>query len=453
MVRQAFLSSRVVLPDGIAPAIVLVSGGVIESVLRRDRGDFAVPEGYLVRDFCDLCILPGLVDTHVHINEPGRTEWEGFVTATRAAAAGGYTTLVDMPLNCLPETTTVDALEKKRAAAAGKCRVDWAAWGGVVGDNQEHIEPLAAAGVPGYKCFLIYPGIEGFTMVDEAQLRAALPYVARSGLPLLVHAELAGPLDSVAPNLIGADWTKYATWLASRPDEAETSAIHLMIDLCREFKCHVHIVHLSSAKALATLSDARAEGLPITVETCPHYLHFAAEQIPDGATLYKCAPPIRGRANRECLWEGLLSGVIDLVASDHSPGPPAMKWFDTGSFQQAWGGIAGLSVSLPVMWSELRRRGLALTYIARWMAEAPARLAGFDDRKGSIAAGKDADLTVFDPDASFTLTPERLHYRHPISPYLGEALLGVVKHTFVRGHEVFADGTFLGEPIGQELRR
>jgi len=449
MVRQAFLSTRVVLPEGTMRATVLVADGSIASVFRGRM----VPDGYSVRDFGDLCILPGLVDTHVHINEPGRTEWEGFATATRAAAAGGFTTVVDMPLNCLPETTTVEALELKREAAAGKCWVDWAAWGGVVGDNQAHIAPLAAAGVAGYKCFLIYPGIDGFSMIDEAQLREALPHVARSGLPLLVHAELSGPLEAAAAGLSGADWTKYSTYLASRPDEAEVSAIQLMIDLCREFQCAIHIVHLSSAKALAMLGNARAEGLPITVETCPHYLYFAAEEIADGATLMKCAPPIRGKVNRDCLWEGLLTGVIDLVASDHSPCPPEMKRLNTGNFQQAWGGIAGLSVSLPVMWTGLRRRGLALDSLARWMAEGPAKLAGLSKRKGRIEARFDADMVVFDPDVSFTLTAEQLHYRHAISPYVGETLWGMVKHTFVRGHEVFADGTFADSPMGMELRR
>ena len=449
MVRQAFLSTRVVLPEGTGPATVLVADGVIASVFRGR----VVPDGYSVRDFGDLCLLPGLIDTHVHINEPGRTEWEGFAAATRAAAAGGFTTVVDMPLNCLPETTTVAALELKRAAAAGQCWVDWAAWGGVVGDNQLHIAPLAASGVAGYKCFLIYPGIDGFSMIDEAQLREALPHVARSGLPLLVHAELAGPLEEAAAGLDGADWTKYSTYLASRPDEAEVSAIELMIELCREFRCAIHIVHLSSAKALAILGAARAEGLPITVETCPHYLHFAAEDIADGATLLKCAPPIRGKANRDCLWEGLLSGVIDLVASDHSPCPPEMKRLDTGNFQQAWGGIAGLSVSLPVMWSGLRRRGLTLDYVAQWMAGGPAKLAGLGKRKGRIAAGFDADLAAFDPEASFTLTAEQLHYRHAISPYVGEKFWGIVRHTFVRGDEVFADGVFADSPIGMELRR
>jgi allantoinase len=448
MVRQAFLSTRVVLPEGIGPATVLVEDGRIESVSHGR----SIPHGYWVSDCGDDCILPGLVDTHVHINEPGRAEWEGFKTATRAAAAGGYTTLVDMPLNCLPETTTVEALEQKRAVAQGKCHVDWAAWGGVVADNRQHVSQLAAAGVRGFKCFLIHPGIEGFTMVDEAQLRAALPHVAESGLPLLVHAELAAPLEAAAASLVDADWTKYTTYLASRPDEAELAAIRLMIDLCREFKCRIHIVHLSSADALTMLANARSEGLPITVETCPHFLHLAAEQVPDGATLFKCAPPIRSKINQHCLWEGLLTGVIDLVASDHSPCPPEMKRLETGNFQQAWGGIASLSVSLPVMWTSLRERHLPLTWIARWMAEQPAKLAGLHGRKGSIAAGHDADLVIFDPEASFTLNADRLHYRHPVSPYLGEHLWGAVKKTFLRGEEIFSDGVFLGKPLGMELR-
>ena len=448
MVRQAFLSARVVLPEGIGPATVLVADGRIESVHHGQ----CVPDDYVVRDFGNNCILPGLVDTHVHINEPGRTDWEGFETATRAAAAGGYTTLVDMPLNCMPETTTITALEQKRAAAQGKCHVDWAAWGGVVAGNQEHISALAAAGVLGFKCFLIHPGIEGFTMVDEAQLRAALPHIAATGLPLLVHAELSAPLKAAAASLADADWTKYSTYLASRPDEAELAAIRLMIELCREFQCRIHIVHLSSAEALTMLANARYEGLPITVETCPHYLHLAAEEIPDGATLFKCAPPIRSKINQHCLWEGLLTGVIDLVASDHSPCPPEMKRLDTGNFQHAWGGIAGLSVSLPVMWTSLRERGRPLNWIARWMAEQPAKLAGLSGRKGTIAAGHDADLVIFDPEAAFTLTADRLYYRHPVSPYMGEELWGTVKKTFLRGEEIFSDGVFLGEPLGMELR-
>lgn len=449
MPLQAFSSLRVVLADGIRPATLLVEGGKIRSIASHGQ----IPNGCQVHDFGNNYLLPGLVDTHVHINEPGRTEWEGFATATCAAAAGGYTTLVDMPLNCLPETTTVAALHQKRRAAQGKCRVDWAAWGGVVADNQQHILPLAAEGVPGYKCFLVYPGIEGFTMVDREQLRRAMPHVAESGLPLLVHAELEGPLETAAKHLNDADWRQYATYLASRPEEAELEAIEWMLSLSREFGSKIHIVHLSSAKALDMLRAARVEGLPITVETCPHYLHFTAEQIPDGATLFKCAPPIRQQANRERLWQGLKEGIIDLIATDHSPCPPEMKRLEEGNFQRAWGGIASLSIGFSVIWTEARTRGLAITDLVRWMSTAPAKLAGLDYRKGLLAEGYDADLVAFDPEAKFTVTPEGLYYRHPVSPYLGEELFGSVKATILGGVPVFAEGWFPGEPPGKELRR
>ena len=448
MFSNAFVSRRVVTPEGVRPAAVLVEGERISAVVPPGQ----VPTHAAVHNFGDAAILPGLVDSHIHINEPGRTEWEGFETATRAAAAGGYTLVVDMPLNCLPATTTVDALRKKRECAQRSSRVDWTFWGGVVHDNRASIEPLAAAGVSGFKCFLIHPGIDGFTMVTESQLRAALPHVVRTGLPLLVHAELPGPIDAATSGLAHANWREYTTYLQSRPDDAELTAIRLLLSLCREYSFRLHIVHLSTASALEMLQSARAEGLPVTVETCPHYLHFAAEDIPDGATLFKCAPPIRSRQNRELLWQALRDGIIDLVATDHSPCPPEMKRLETGGFCSAWGGIAGVSVALPVMWTEAARRGFTLLDLAKWMAEGTARLAGRAARKGKIAPGYHADFLVFDPDSEFAVSADCLHYRHRVSPYLGERLRGVVLQTYLRGQCVYDRGEFPGAPSGKECR-
>jgi allantoinase len=443
---QAFRAQRVVTLDGIRAAAILVEGERIQAVVSPDQ----ISDRYRIADFGDAAILPGLVDSHVHINDPGRTEWEGFETATRAAAAGGYTMLVDMPLNCLPATTSLAALQAKRAAAQGRCRVDWAAWGGVVHDNQSEVEALALAGVRGFKCFLINPGIDGFTMVTEHQLRLALPHIARTGLPLLVHAELSSAIDRATDALANADWSRYSTYLQSRPDEAELDAIRLMLALCREYGFRLHIVHLTTSRALPELCAARAEGLPVSVETCPHYLRLSAETIPDRATLCKCAPPIRSRENCERLWQGLRDGTIDMVVTDHSPCPPAMKRLSEGDFRTAWGGIASLSVALPLMWTEASRRGFTLLDLARWMSAAPARLAGCDARKGRIAAGYDADFVVFDVDREFVVTEEKLHYRHPVSPYLGETLRGIVKATYLRGSAVFTEGNSSGVPIGQE---
>jgi allantoinase len=444
---HAFLSSRIVTPHGTQPGALLIEDSRIRAICRPSE----LPADVTRHDCGNDAILPSLVDTHIHINQPGRTEWEGFRTATRAAAAGGYTTLVDMPLNCLPETTTVAALEAKRQAAQGECFVDWAAWGGAVADNRQHILPLAQAGVLGFKCFLIYPGCDGFTMIDQQQLEAALPSIAKTGLPLLVHAELAGPIDLAAQSLHNADWRRYATYLASRPDEAELEAIRLMIRLCRQYRFRLHIVHLSTALALADLQAARAEGLPLTVETCPHYLHFAAEEIPDEATLLKCAPPIRSKANQNALWQALQDGTIDMIVTDHSPCPPEMKRLDEGRFDQAWGGIASLSISLSAMHTDCQQRGLTLDHIARWMSSAPAALAGIANQAGSLAPGREANFILFDPEASRTITTQDLHHRHPISPYLGETLRGIVKATYLRGVPVYQTGSFAANPIGREL--
>jgi allantoinase len=444
---QAFLSKRIVTPRGMQAGALLVEGERILGICRPSE----IPADAVTHDCGNDALLPGLVDTHVHINEPGRTEWEGFRTATRAAAAGGYTTLIDMPLNCLPETTTVPALEDKRRAAQGKCFVDWAAWGGAVADNQQHLLPLARAGVLGFKCFLIYPGCDGFTMIDQQQLEAALPFITESGLPLLVHAELAGPIDAAMEQLRNANWQQYATYLASRPDEAELGAIRLMVRLCRQYGFRLHIVHLSTALALEELHAARAEGLPITVETCPHYLHFASEEIADGATLLKCAPPIRSRSNQQKLWQGLRDGIIDMIVTDHSPCPPEMKHADAGRFDLAWGGIPSLSLALAVIHTECRRRGFTLDHIVRWMSSAPAALSGISHRVGSLADGCDANFIIFDTESKFTVTAEQLHYRHAISPYLNETLHGIVKATHLRGEAVYREGSFVQTPHGREL--
>jgi len=448
MSLRGFRSKRVVTPEGVRPGTILVEGETIREVVSKGE----IPASIPLKDFGELAILPGLVDSHVHVNEPGRTEWEGFFTATRAAAAGGYTLIVDMPLNCLPATTTVAALEKKRECARAASRVDWALWGGVESNNQGRIEDLTKAGVPGFKCFLIHPGIDGFTMVTEGELRTALSHIVKTGLPLLVHAELSGPIDAAMEGLANADWRRYETYLRSRPDESELLAIQLLLRLCREFGFRLHIVHLATSKAIEMLRAAKTEGLPITVETCPHYLFFAAEEIPDGATLHKCAPPIRMRENCEELWRALQEGVIDFVVTDHSPCPPEMKKLEEGNFRTAWGGIASLSVALPIMWTEASKRGFVLTEIVKWMAAGPARLAGFGMRKGKIAAGLDADFVVFDPVAEFVLGEEHLHYRHKISPYFGKQLKGIVHETYVRGNCVFVNGEFPGEVRGKECR-
>jgi allantoinase len=448
---QAFRSTRVLTPNGLAPATLLVEQGRITAV----AGWGEVPPASKLRDFGDSVILPGLVDSHVHINEPGRTEWEGFHTATQAAAAGGVTTLVDMPLNCAPETIDLHALKAKRNAAQGQARVDWATWGGVVRGNTDALLSLVDAGVPGFKCFLIDSGIDGFAWVDEADLRLALDRLRGSGLPLLVHAELAGPVNAATQelNATNADWRKYSTYLASRPDEAEVDAIAMLVRLAEEFDTPIHIVHLASAQALPLLAAARRQGLPITVETCVHYLRFAAEEILDGATEFKCAPPIRNAENREALWNALNEGLIDMVTTDHSPCPPAMKGREEGRWDLAWGGIASLGLALPVLWTAMARRGIGIEKLGQWMAAAPAGLAGLTGRKGTLAAGADADFVVFNPDAEWTVTEKHLHFRHKLSPYLGADLQGQVLETWLRGEQVYDANHFVGNARGKELVR
>jgi allantoinase len=452
---QAFRSTRVLTPEGLRPATLLVENERIAAVLGWDDA----PSTAVVHDFGDFVLMPGLVDSHVHINEPGRTEWEGFWTATRAAASGGVTTVIDMPLNCVPETTDVKALEAKRTAAQGKTWVDWATWGGVVRGNSEALPALAASGIPGFKCFLIDSGIDGFAWVNEADLQLALSKVRGTGIPLLAHAEVAGPIEAAtaALNAQGADWREYSTYLASRPDAAEVEAIALLIRLADEFQTPVHIVHLSTAQALPLIAEARSRGVPITVETCVQYLWFAAENIPDGATEFKCAPPIRGAANREALWVALENGLIDLVATDHSPCPPDMKHRVEGRFDLSWGGVASLGLALPVMWTAMMLRGMDLNKsmerLAAWMSAGPAKLARLAGQKGALTGGADADFAVFDPDAPWTVAINDLHFRHKLSPYLCAKLKGRVVETWLRGEQIFSQDGFSDSPSGRELVR
>jgi len=439
---------RVVTAGEISAAAVHVADGIVQRITAWDD----VPPLATLVDAGDDVVMPGVVDSHVHVNEPGRTEWEGFATATRAAAAGGVTTIVDMPLNSIPPTTTVEAFHRKREAAAGQCWVDVGLWGGAVPGNAGELRRLVDAGVHGFKCFMVDSGVPEFGFVGEGDLRAALREIAASGSTLLCHAELPGPIEAAHAATVGLDPRRYATYVRSRPREAEDLAIALLVDLCRETRARVHVVHLSSASALDTLRRARDEGLPFTAETTPHYLHFAAEEIPDGATPFKCAPPIRERDNREKLWGALGEGLVSLVVSDHSPCTPELKKMEAGDFAAAWGGIASLQLGLPVVWSDARRRGRTLVDLAAWMCEGPARLAQLD-RKGSIAPGKDADLVIWDPDAEVTIAPAMIEHRHKVTPYAGERLSGAVRATYVRGRRVFRAGRLADRPEGRILLR
>jgi allantoinase len=391
----------------------------------------------------DEVLLPGLVDTHVHVNEPGRTDWEGFATATRAAAAGGITTIIDMPLNSVPPTIDAQALRVKRAAALGQIHVDVGFWGGAVPGNEDQRPRLHAAGVFGFKCFTVDSGVPEFPPLDEQGLLQAARQAAQIGGLLLVHAEDAATIAG-APGPAGV---AYAGFLRSRPGAAETAAIAAVIDAARRSGARMHVLHLSSADAVPLIAAARRDGLAVTAETCPHYLTLTAEDVPDGATQFKCCPPIRERANRELLWDALSEGIIDCVVSDHSPCPPELKHLEQGDFGAAWGGISSLQIALPVIWTQARARGHSLADVARWMAVLPAKIAGLP-RKGTIAPGYDADLVVLAPDESFVVEAAKLYHRHRLTPYAGQTLRGVVRRTWLRGTPVSGD-----RPAGRLLAR
>jgi allantoinase len=434
-------STRVITPEGTRAASVQVTGGTITAVLPYDA---PVPDGARLEDVGDHVVLPGLVDTHVHVNDPGRTEWEGFWTATRAAAAGGITTLVDMPLNSLPPTTTVDHLRVKQKVAADKAHIDVGFWGGALPDNVADLRPLHEAGVFGFKCFLSPSGVDEFPHLDQEQLARSMAEIASFDGLLIVHAEDPHHL-AAAPQHGGP---KYAHFLASRPRDAEDTAIANLIAQAKRFDARVHILHLSSSDALPLIAEARAEGVRVTVETCPHYLALTAEEVPDGASEFKCCPPIREAANQDLLWQALADGTIDCVVTDHSPSTPDLK---TDDFATAWGGISGLQLSLAAVWTAARKRGHSLEDVVRWMSTATAGLVGLD-RKGAIEAGRDADFAVVAPDETFTVDPASLQHRNRVTAYAGRTLHGVVKSTWLRGERIVADGAFT-EPKGRLLTR
>ena len=435
------------MPDSIGARSIHVYSGVIAAVRDYDEID----------SYCELVqadessvIMPGLVDTHVHVNSPGRTEWEGFESATQAAAAGGTTTLVDMPLNSIPATTTLAALRTKIDEAKDKCFVDVAFWGGVVPGNTAELAPLLLAGVVGFKCFLVPSGVDEFQHVTEADLREAMPVLAQFEALLIVHAELPGPIDRAAVSSSGSRGD-YQTFLDSRPRTAENDAVEMMIRLSREFGTRVHIVHLSSSDAVPLLREAQAQGVAITAETCPHYLYFAADEIPAGATEFKCCPPIRERENREQLWNGLADGTIEMIVSDHSPCPGSMKLRDSGDFLAAWGGISSVQLRLPVVWTEAQRRGYSFHDLTKWLCENPARQINQEWRKGSIAVDQHADFVIWDPYREFTVNAADLYHRHKLTPYTGQRLNGVVRQTFLRGSRIYDDGALLATPNGRML--
>ena len=452
-------SQRVVTPDATRPASIHIRGGKIVGILEFSDS----PAGCPLDEAGDAVVMPGVVDTHVNVNEPGCRDGEGFEAATRAAAAGGITTLMDMSPNSIPMTMTVEAVSAKQDAADGKCYVDVGLWGGVVPGNEPELAPMVAAGVFGFTCCLGSSGAAGFPIVSEVDLRVAMPAIARLGVPLLVHAELQGPIDAalarppvrrgLLTRLVTAQRShrRYGQYLASHPKDAETEAVTLMIALCREFRTRIHILHLSSSDALTPLFHARLARLPITAETCPHYLSFVAEEIADGATAFKCAPPIRERENREFLWAALAGGLIQMVVSSHSPGPTS-RARQSDDFGRAWAGISSLQLSLSATWTGAAARRYTLNQVADWMCRMPARVAGLD-RKGVIEPGYDADLVIFDPDAEFTVDAAILHDSHTRTPYVGRRLRGVIERTYLRGHRIYERGKPIENPYGRVLAR
>jgi allantoinase len=440
MKKTAIISERVIIPAGIRKAVVLIEDGKIADVLDE------LPDGnFDVIDIGNKVLMPGVVDPHVHINEPGRTEWEGFDTITKAAIAGGITTLVDMPLNSSPVTTTAAAFDEKinscfdKLSMTIKLHCNCGFWGGIIPGNSREIEPLIEKGVLGFKAFLTHSGIDEFPNVTEEDLRKAMPIIAKHDLPLLVHCELSTDVRGQKSEV----GTSYHNYILSRPKKWEDDAITLMIRLCEEFNCRVHIVHLSSADSIEQIAEAKRKGLPLTVETAQHYLYFNAENIKDKQTQFKCAPPIREQENNFMLQQALKFGIIDFVATDHSPAPPAMKELTSGDFMKAWGGISSIQFALPALWTATKKYGAIVSEMGKWLCERPAILPGLENIKGKIEKGYDADFVVWDPDKKFTVREEIIHHKHKMTPYLNEELNGVVEQTWLKGEKVFDNGQFI----------
>jgi allantoinase len=438
-------SKRVLLPSGLEAAQLHIKEGKIQAI----RAFGTDPGGILLEDRGNSILAPGLVDVHVHLNEPGRTEWEGFDTGTRAALAGGITRLIEMPLNASPVTTTVANFQTKLAAAQSRIHMHCGFWGGLVPDNLSELDALLKAGVFGLKAFLTHSGIDEFPDTGEKEIRAALEILKKYDRPLLAHCEVDGPNPDA--HLLAENPRSYQAYLKSRPREWENEAIRLMIRLCRETGARVHIVHLSSADLLPEIRSAKAEGLPLTVETCPHYLFFNAETIEDGKTAWKCAPPIREKENNDQLWEALADGTIDFVATDHSPAPPEIKELESGNFKKAWGGIAGLQFLLPALWTPARERGFSPEQVLKLVSENPVKCLLPGEPAAQLVEGAVADLLVWNPDAEWTLEEAQVLHRHKTTPYLGQTFRGVIESTFVAGKKAYDSGRILHLGSGSVL--
>ncbi|XP_044526835.1 allantoinase, mitochondrial-like [Gracilinanus agilis] len=444
-------SSRVVVDDAVVPAEIVIDGGRIAEIL--PVGSTVPSQGEKVLDVGHLVVMPGIVDSHVHINEPGRTAWEGFHSATRAAAAGGITTLVDMPLNCQPPTTTLSNLYTKLQAARRQCHVDVAFWGGLIPGNAAELKPMMKAGVPGFKCFLIDSGVEEFPNVGIKDLHVAMRELQGTDCVLLFHAEEDVDLEKsgLGSGGGGPEPSEYRTFLASRPDAMEVEAIRTVSELCLQYKVRCHIVHLSTARALPIIREARRKGAPLTVETTHHYLSLAAQHVPPGGTQYKCCPPIRSKHNQDQLWKALQDGNIDLVISDHSPCTADLKHLESGDFLQAWGGISSLQLGLPLFWTSARHRGFSLHDVVKFMCKNPAKLSGLEAQKGSLRPGQDADLVIWDPEKEFEVKESMIQHKNKLTPYLGFRLHGEVFATVVHGNLVYLNGEFSPVPQGNLL--